>query len=226
MPTIDFLKKQFPDGFDSGDILADECPRRRVQEVAIGGSYREVFETAIRPYLRTDSVVLELGPGAGSWSRAILQYIPEGKLHAIDFQDITKWLNPEQYGGRLVCHRVEDNMLGCIDDDSIDFCWSFGVFCHNNIEHIEQALASTFLTMKPGGFACHEYGDWSKLEAFGWERTIIPTDFRDKPDDEIWWPRNSSDRMKRAAEETGWTVLCVDLDLVKRDGIILLRKQD
>lgn len=226
MPTLDFLKQQFPDGFDSGDILASACPRRHTQEAAIGGSYREVFEKAILPYLKTDSIVLELGPGAGSWSRAILAHIPAGTLHTIDFQDVTQWLLPRQYGGRLVCHRVQDNTLGCIDDGSIDFCWSFGVLCHNNIEHIEQMLAATLGKMKPGGVACHQYGDWDKLEAFGWARTIIPIEFKDKPDDEIWWPRNTSDRMKAAAEAGGWTVLAADLDLVKRDGIILLRKPD
>jgi hypothetical protein len=32
--------------------------------------------------------------------------------------------------------------------------------------------------------------------------------------------------MKAAAEAGGWTVLAADLDLVRRDGIILLRKPD
>ena len=66
--------------------------------------------------------------------------------------------------------------------------WSFGVFCHNNIEHIEEALVSTFSKAKAGAVAAHEYGDWEKLEAFGWENTIIPSSFKEKPDDEIWWP--------------------------------------
>ena len=140
MPTIEFLKNQFPDGFDSGDILAPTDTRRCSQEIASGGSYQQVFYAAIDPWLRPDSEVLELGPGAGSWSRAILTRMPRGKLHAVDFQDVAKWLKPDLYGGRLACYRVHDNSFSCIEDNSIDFFWSFGVFCHNNIEHIEKDL--------------------------------------------------------------------------------------
>jgi len=97
MPTIEFLKHQFQNGFDSGDILSSEDPRRSTQERACGGSYREVFQRAILPYLREDSIVLELGQGAGSWSRAILEHIPNGILHAVDFQDVSKRLDAEEY---------------------------------------------------------------------------------------------------------------------------------
>ena len=226
MPTIDFLKKQFPHGYDSGVIHSLlPCRRRRHQEKAIGGSYRGIYKKAIRPYLKEDSVALELGPGAGSWTRAILKCIPRGKLYTLDFQDAAKWLRPDKYRERLECHQVEDNSFSCIDNDSIDYFWSFGVLCHNNVEHIEEIFANALPKMNPGGISCHQYGDWEKLEAFGWERTNIPLEFKNKPDSKIWWPRNSGPVMKRIAEKTGWSVLSTDLNLVKRDAIILLQRR-
>src|SRR5579859_6023483 len=137
MADMDWLKTAFTSGYDSGEIL-DSVPSstRLKQEVLIGGSYRTAFFKAVFPFLRPDSNVLELGPGKGSWSRAILSFIPEGTLTTVDFVDVTRWLRPEDYAGRLICHQVSDFSLSELPDDQFDFAWSFGVLCHHTIEQI------------------------------------------------------------------------------------------
>ncbi|WP_204106192.1 MULTISPECIES: class I SAM-dependent methyltransferase [Spirulina sp. CCY15215] len=225
MPTINWLKKEFYYGYSSGNILSlIPDRRRRNDEQKSGGSYRRVFYRAILPHITTKSVVLELGPGSGSWSRAILKYIPNGKLLTVDFQNVTEWLQPQNYQGRLECYQVNDRTFSCIEDNSIDFFWSFGVLCHNNIEHIQEILAHALPKIKPQGFACHQYGDWNKLEIFGWKKGGVPLNFKETSDDEIWWPRNSKSTMKQIAEDIGWSVIDGDLGLLKRDGIILLQR--
>lgn len=225
MPTPQWLKKEFSYGYDSGNILSIIPNRHRKEEQhRCGGSYRNIFLKAVRPYMTKHSTVLELGPGAGSWSRAILKHIGKGKLLTVDFQDTSKWLNPEKYDGRLACYQVSDNSFNCIEDGTIDFFWSFGVFCHNNIANIEEILRNALPKMKPGEYAAHQHGDWNKLEAFGWERGCVPLEFKDKPDDEIWWPRNNCSTMVYAAEAAGWQVVTPDLNLIDRDGLILLRR--
>ena len=77
--------------------------------------------------------------------------------------------------------------------------------------------------MKSGGYAVHMYGDWDKLEKWGWKKGKVPLEFKNKPDDEIWWPRNNQQQMRKAAEDAGWEVVTPDMGLVKRDSIILLR---
>ena len=73
MPTIDWLKQEFGYGYDSGNVTSFFANRvRRNEEKRIGGSYRRVFKEAIRPFVKSDSNVLELGPGKGSWSRSIM----------------------------------------------------------------------------------------------------------------------------------------------------------
>jgi hypothetical protein len=89
MPTLSWLQQEFTYGYDSGDILS-LIPRgvRRSEEERSGGSYRRVFKKALQPHLRSDAKVFELGPGKGSWSRAILRHIAQGELHTVDFQAI------------------------------------------------------------------------------------------------------------------------------------------
>jgi hypothetical protein len=74
MPTFNWLKNAFADGYSSGDI-ASPLPnwRRWHEERRIGGSYRQVLAKGILPYVRQNAVVLEIGPGRGSWTRALLK---------------------------------------------------------------------------------------------------------------------------------------------------------
>jgi ubiquinone/menaquinone biosynthesis C-methylase UbiE len=96
MPTLSWLQQEFSYGYDSGNVLSLISGRiRRSEERRSGGSYRRVFKKALQPYLLPTAKVLELGPGKGSWSRAILRHIPEGELHTVDFQDVTEWLKPD-----------------------------------------------------------------------------------------------------------------------------------
>ncbi len=224
MPTLNWLKEEFSYGYDSGDVLSFIPGRVRwAEEKRSGGSYRQVFKKAVLPHLRPEARVLELGPGKGSWSRAILQHIPEGELHVVDFQDVAQWLKPERYAGRLTCHRVQDNSFSSLPESYFDLFWSFGVLCHNETSSIKEILKCVRRTMKRGAVALHQYGDWKKLEAFGWERGGVPQTFKTQSDQDIWWPRNDRQVMARLAAEAGWEVLEADLGLLKRDAIILLR---
>lgn len=224
MPTRGWLQQEFSYGYDSGDVLSLIPDRRRWnEEQKCGGSYRKIFNKVVRPYLQPHSHVLELGPGRGSWSRGILKFIPNGELHTIDFQDVTPWLDPTRSNKRLVCHHVKDNTFSGIPDLYFDFFWSFGVLCHNEVSSIFEILKQARTKLKSGGISAHQYGDWDKLNCYGWEKGGVPVEFQNKPDQDIWWPRNNQTTMRRVAEETGWEVLQTDVDLMGRDPIILLR---
>jgi hypothetical protein len=222
MATLDWLKSAFAHGYDSGDIL-DPLPssRRLRQEVLIGGSYQEAFRKGVLPFIRPDSTVLELGPGRGSWSRAILQHLPQGRLEAIDFVDVRDWLRDALETGRFVFHHASDLSFSCVEDGKFDFFWSFGVLCHHTIEQIREILANSRPKMKPGAVAVHQYGDWNKFFESG--RMVHFADFAAAPDSEHWWPSNTAEAMRAVSEATGWTVLFDDLGVFKRDGLIVLK---
>lgn len=224
MPTRNWLQQEFGYGYDSGNVLS-WIPGwvRFSEERRSGGSYRRIFNNAVRPYLHPSSKVLELGPGKGSWSRAILTCIPDGELHTVDFQDVTRWLSPDTYTGRLTCHHVQDNSFQKLPGAYFDLFWSFGVLCHNESASILEILQSARRTMKRGGVSIHQYGDWIKLEQFGWNRGGVPQTFKTQRDENIWWPRNDQQAMTKLAREAGWDVLCADLNLLRRDSLIFLR---
>lgn len=228
MTTTENLKLMFTDGYDSGDILS-RIPgrRRRHEERLIRGSYRRFFLEAVRPHLQDSSVVMELGPGYGSWTRALLKHVPRGQVHALDYVDAEQWLHPERYDGRLVFHRTHDNSFSSVADGSFDVFFSFGVLCHNTTTHIGEIMANALPKMRPGAVAIHQYGDWQKLHRLGWDddRHGVPPFNRDLDDEHEWnfWPRNDQETMARVCREAGWTVERPDLGLFDRDSVILLR---
>jgi SAM-dependent methyltransferase len=223
MAKMEWIKTAFSAGYDSGDVLAEIPTGNRLKdEVKIGGSYREVFRKAIFPFLRRDSRVLEIGPGKGSWTRAMLAFLPEGSVTAVDFVDVTQWLDPSQYHGRLILHQVEDFDLECVPDDHFDFIWSFGVLCHHTVEQIGRVFSATLRKIKSGGVAVHDYGDWNKIYRSGrigrFERLF------DLPDEEVWWPYNTKEATAATARQAGWEVIFDDLNLCERDGLIVLKR--
>lgn len=228
MATTRELKRLHAYGYDSGNVLK-RLPdrRRRNEERLIGGSYRRLFIRAVRPHLDRSSVVLELGPGRGSWTRALLDSVPAGQVHAVDFLDVSGWLHPEAYDGRLVCHRVDDNSLSGVPDAAFDLFFSFGVLCHNTVASIGEIMAAALPKMRPGAVAVHEYGDWDKLLRLGWhdDRHGVPVMCRELPDedDRNCWPRNDPETMAAVCREAGWIVEEPDLGLFKRDSVIRLR---
>jgi SAM-dependent methyltransferase len=220
------LRDLFPRGYNSGNVLSRiPGPRRLIEEVRIGASYREVFGRAVLPYIRPDSMVLELGPGSGSWTRAILKHVPHGEVHVVDIHDVQAWIRPPPGGGKLVCYQVSDNSFRAVPEQRFDFMWSFGVLCHNNQEHIREILRNALSKMKPGGYAAHEIADWDKLDQLKWGmRWGVPTRFKTMPDDAIWWPRNSATQMCQIAREEGWEIVERDLGVLRRDALCVFRR--
>jgi SAM-dependent methyltransferase len=228
MATTEELKHLHAYGYDSGSVLRRLPDRqRRGEERVIGGSYRRFFMEAVRPHLEPGSTVLELGPGRGSWTRALLRYVTQGTVHTVDLLDVTPWLQPERHDGRLVCHQADDSSFSMLDDGSIDLFFSFGVLCHNTVPAIGEIMRGALPKMRPGGIAVHEYGDWHKLERLGWtdDRHGVPAFCRELPDEHPrnCWPRNDPDTMAAACSEAGWVVEAADLGLFRRDSVIRLR---
>lgn len=224
MPSLEWMRQEFDYGYSSGNVLADPPdPHRLKEEAMIGGSYRRVFLDIVAPLLRPDMTVLELGPGGGSWTRALLEHLPEGRLHTVDFQDIGRWIDIPSYNGRLVHHQVQDNEFTSVSDGSFDFFFTWGVICHWAQGDIEHILRRVKPKMKPGAQAVLNYAAWEKLDRYGWERGGVPVSFQSLPDEEMWWPRNSVAEMSDLCRRAGWTVLAADLNAVERDGVIHLR---
>lgn len=160
-------------GFVEGDPLDPMAISTYVYQNDMGymSVIHAVYRVLIKGHVRPGSTVLEIGPGRGAWTRAILSCDP-ADVHVADV------LTPEHnrfwdYVGRrpnVHYHTVEDCALTPVADASIDFVFSFGCFCHLS-EHVAREYFRTFArVMRPGttGFVMFaDYDKWNRAMAEG-----------------------------------------------------------
>jgi SAM-dependent methyltransferase len=157
-------------GYIEGDPLVPMGPS--VYSIRYGMGHisilHAVFRLMIRPYVKDDIVALEIGPGRGAWSKAILSCGPK-HLHVCDP------LSAEHNGfweyvggdarGKTTYHQVTDAELATIPDSSVDYVFSFGCFCHISPDTQGQYLKSMARVMKPGAIGFIMYADYDKWNA-------------------------------------------------------------
>ncbi|MBF0099621.1 MAG: class I SAM-dependent methyltransferase [Desulfobacterales bacterium] len=164
--------ESFADGYSSGIISQNlpspdsELETVQQEEQKLGGSLSEFFYQVVKPRISPNDYILELGPGRGSWTRALIHEIPQGELHTIDLQDVSQWLNDviDAYPQRLFINTVNKNELtyDCLKNDFFDMFFSFGVFCHMNIEDIVHFLITIRKKLKKNAVCIAQYSDWPK----------------------------------------------------------------
>lgn len=111
--------------------------------------------------IRKNKEVLEIGCGSGYWTRFLCENAK--KVNAIDV--IPK---PEFNSDNLHYIENSDMQFNCssIKSDSIDFAFSFGVFCHLSKDACEQYLKDVMRVLKKGGTAIFMYSDDNGLKKF------------------------------------------------------------
>jgi ubiquinone/menaquinone biosynthesis C-methylase UbiE len=103
-------------------------------------------------YIKKDSTILEIGPGAGRWT-AILQTLASRLILA----DISKRcidICKERFRAHTnIEYNLIKGKLDFIDDSSIDYIWSYDVFVHINPTDVEGYIADFQRILKPGGYS-------------------------------------------------------------------------
>ena len=108
-----------------------------------------------------DKITLEIGCGSGYWTDFLAE---NSKLvYAIDLIP-----RPEFKNNNITYIENEDRQFNCsnLEDNSVDFAFSFGVFCHFSLDACESYLKDVFRVLKKGGTAIFMYSDENGLKNF------------------------------------------------------------
>jgi SAM-dependent methyltransferase len=115
------------------------------EHFSYGVGIDKVFEVCVSPFLK--GTVLEIGSGGGVFTEMI-----QGKADLIAI-DVIKM--PERFSEfeNFTYYELSDKSFICepIESESIDFCFSYNVFCHFSNEAIREYLKSVHRVLKPGG---------------------------------------------------------------------------
>lgn len=124
------------------------------------------YLACIRPYVKSDSVVIEIGPGRGAWTRAIAELKPR-HIYAVDAApaEHTGFWNYLGKRSNVDYIVADDFSLSGIPDNSADYFFSFGCFCHLRPEMCEAYVASLARKIKAGGRGFLMIADYDKFNA-------------------------------------------------------------
>lgn len=121
---------------------------------AVYGSKTEIAEPdlvskALAPFYNKNHVCLEIGCGLGFWTE---KYLSPNFQRVIALDLIP---DPHLKGNNIQYIEVPDRNYDCfgVPDESVDFVWSFGVFCHLPLHSVQRYLESIHRVLKPNGWA-------------------------------------------------------------------------
>jgi hypothetical protein len=137
-------------GYYEGDPL-DPMAESTYGIYGYNSALMTVYLACIRPYVHERTVALEIGPGRGAWSKTIMRRNP-AKLYAVDAApaEHTRFWEYVGRDPRVEYVVARDFTLSSIPNSSVDFFFSFGVFCHLRPEMCVKYVNSLASKMCPG----------------------------------------------------------------------------
>jgi|SRR5271169_2293428 len=156
----------------------------------------------VLPYVNSEHVALEIGPGGGRWTRYLLGF---GQLYVVDYHaELLRELkrNFNQANVRFIKNSGAD--FPGVSDGSIDFLFSFDCFVHLDMHLIETYLKNIGRILRPGGNALIHYSDKSKVKA------------QMNPD----FSENTPERMRRMILQSGFLILEEDVITTQHSSIV------
>jgi hypothetical protein len=197
-----------------------------------------IYEECIKSFINSKINVLEIGPGHGAWSKCILSLNPKHLycVDALSAEHNNFWQNIGQ-NKNVSYFQVNDFSLNEINDDSIDFVFSFGTFCHISPILCYEYFKNIYKKLHSGAQGFIMYSDYDKYSKFaikhniphgyGWdimfELECLSHQQRTRNYDVMWYFL-SIERAKEILIKLGYEIINIDININERDPIVHFRK--
>ena len=115
--------------------------------------------------INKDTIVLEIGPGRGSWTKTMIKYIPK-KIFCLDvfsaeYNNFWNFVGMENKN-KIEYFKVNDFLCNDLQDNSIDFLFSYDVFCHISYNNTELYLKNLYSKLKKDAVCSIMIADYDK----------------------------------------------------------------
>jgi hypothetical protein len=118
----------------------------------------------IKPYVDSNSVCLEIGPGRGAWTKILLA---AREVHVIDVMS-AEYNGFYEYVGRqqhVTYHQVNNFKCETLPDQHFTYMFSFGCLCHISFAGIRDYATNLFSKFLPGSNCFWMIADYDKYNA-------------------------------------------------------------
>lgn len=161
-----------------------------------------IKERYVLPYVNRKHHAVEIGPGGGRWTRYLLGF---SKLYVVEYYaELLDELRKNYNESNMTFIKNNGTDFPTIDEESIDYIFSFGTFVHLDAHLIEDYLKNMKSIVKPGVNIVIHYSDKTKIMA------QLNEGFAD----------NNPDRMRKMVLSEGYEILQEDLTTMWHSSII------
>jgi ubiquinone/menaquinone biosynthesis C-methylase UbiE len=190
--------------------------RRAVREVAspskfyglqwgdpeVTGPHMYMRDHYVLPYVKSDHVGLEIGPGGGRWTQYLLGF---RQLYVVDYHaELLRELQRRFHTANMQFILNHGTDFPGVLEHSVDYVISVACFVHLELHLIAAYLKNIARILKPGGNVFLTYSDKTKVGA---QMNHTFTD-------------NTPERMKKMVVHAGFHVLEEDPTVLWNSGII------
>ncbi len=124
-----------------------------------------VYLRCIKPYINDKTVALEIGPGRGAWTKAMLDAKEVWALDALsaEYNQFFEYLNHPK---NVKYFQVEDFECKQLPENHCNYMFSFGCLCHISFEGISAYAANIFDKLQSGSNCFWMIADKKKYGEF------------------------------------------------------------
>lgn len=160
---LDSFQDLWDGGFFEGDPL-DPLAKSGYGHIGFISTLHATYLRCIKPYVNANVNSLEIGPGRGAWTRALL---PSREVYALDALSAEHNKTFEYLGHptNLKYFQVGDFSCDVLPDDHFDYMFSFGCLCHVSFEGIREYAKNLYPKLRHGSNCFWMVGDYAKYNA-------------------------------------------------------------
>lgn len=157
---LDSFQGLWKGGFKEGDPLDPMSPSS-YKVLGYMSVLHVVYLVCIKPYVNRETVALEIGPGRGSWTRALLGAKEIWCLDALSAQHN----NFYEYIGNaphVKYFQISDFSCDMLPEGKFDYFFSFAALCHVSFDGIREYMKNVYPKLKAGANCFILVADYEK----------------------------------------------------------------
>lgn len=232
---ISQFKNLWPGGYCEGDPL-DPLLGSTYGELGYISVIHVIYLCCIKPYINSNTVALEIGPGRGCWTKSML---PSKEIYALDAcsEKDNGFFDYLGHPAHVKYFQVKDFSCDMLPPDYFTYMFSFGCLCHVSFEGTTEYAKNIFAKLKSGSHCFWMIADYNKYNAatansnalsidvrrgFSKKSSVNTTPVKDV-NNEPWpgrWYDAGIDRTCAMLEGVGYKIIDRDVGASLRDPII------
>lgn len=159
-----------------------------------GHNYETLYKTLVKPFENNNHLCLEIGCGGGVWTNKLINSFKQ--VYAIDVIPRSPLLH-----SNIIYYELNsfDYFCSNIDNNSIDFVFSFGCFCHLPNSALYEYIKNIYRVLKKNGNAVLMFADWDTHSIF--KNILNKEEYKEK--DNITWFYTNKEIIKGILNSNG-----------------------